>query len=73
PRRYIRDQNNSEELSRKIEDFLRANESIIKATKILFDFRAGVAPFVIRACEMALQRSPYSGIIDEVVIINENF
>ena len=71
PRRFIRDNNNSEALSTQIQDFLKANQSRIKAKNILFDFRAGVAPFVVDACKMAL-KSPYATGIDEVVIIIEN-
>ena len=71
PRHFIRDNNNSETLSEQIKDFLRANQNHIKATKLLFDFRAGVAPFVINACKMALQGSHANG-LDEVVIINKN-
>ena len=71
PRYFIRDDNNSETLERQIQDFLKANQDHIKAKKLLFDFRAGVAPFVVNACKSALESNLANG-IDEVVIINEN-
>lgn len=71
PRHFIRDDNNPDTLSAQIKDFLSANQNRIKATKLLFDFRAGVAPFVVSACRSALE-SEYVNGIDEVVIINEN-
>lgn len=70
PRCFIRDKNSADELARQITDFLRANQRTIKAKKILFDFRAGVAPFVIQACRMALESSFAEG-IDEVLIIKK--
>ncbi len=71
PRRFIRDKEDRNALSEQIEYFLKANQETIKATKLLFDFRAGVASFVIDACRQALE-SPYTNNIDEVVIINSN-
>lgn len=71
PRHFIRDDNNSETLAQQIQDFLKANQNHIKAKKLLFDFRAGVSPFVVDACKIALQSNLANG-IDEVVIINEN-
>jgi hypothetical protein len=71
PRRLIRDDNDSVALAGQIIDFLKANKQRIKASKLLFDFRAGVAPFVITACKLALE-SEYVDGINEVVIINEN-
>jgi len=71
PRHFIRDDLNSETLAKQIKDFLKANQNHIKAKKILFDFRAGVAPFVVDACRIALE-STFANGIDEVVIINEN-
>lgn len=71
PRHFIRDDNNSKILAKQIIDFLKANKNHVKATKVLLDFRAGVAPFVVDACKIAL-KSPYSIGIEEVVIINEN-
>jgi len=71
PRHFIRDDNNSETLADQIIDFLRANQNHINATKLLFDFRAGVDHFVVEACKIALN-SPYSNGIEEAVIINEN-
>jgi hypothetical protein len=71
PRRFIRDMTDAQELATQIEYFLYANQTTIKATKLLFDFRAGVAPFVVDACELTLE-SQYANNIDEVIIINEN-
>ena len=72
PRHLIRDDTNSITLAKEIEEFLKVNESKIKSTKLLFDFRAGVAPFVVDACNMAL-KSPYTNDVDEVVIIHANW
>jgi len=71
PRYFIRDQEDSELLTTQIESFLMFNQRTIHAKKILFDFRAGVAPFVITACRQALQ-SRYANNIDEVIIANSN-
>ena len=71
PRRFIRDMTDAQALATQIEGFLIANQATIKATKLLFDFRAGVAPFVVDACELTLE-SQYANNIDEVIIINEN-
>ena len=71
PRHFIRDNDNPGTLAEQIEDFLKANQSHIKATKLLFDFRAGVAPFVVDACKKALE-SRYKNGVDEVVIISGN-
>lgn len=71
PRRFIRDNEDSEILSEQIKEFLKANQDRIKANKLLFDFQAGVAPFVIDACRTALDSDLVNGIY-EVVIINEN-
>ncbi|MGQ9864962.1 MAG: hypothetical protein ACUVSQ_01555 [Pseudanabaenaceae cyanobacterium] len=71
PRRFTRNDNSPDALTRPIVDFLKANQSHIKATKLLFDFRAGVAPFVVDACKVALE-SPYTKGVEEVIIINKN-
>jgi hypothetical protein len=71
PRRFIRDMTDVQALAKQIEVFLRVNQTTIKAEKLLFDFRAGVAPFVVDACELALKRQ-HSNNINEVIIINEN-
>ena len=71
PRHFIRDNDSPETLAEQIKDFLKANQNTMKAKRLLFDFRAGVAPFVVDACRMALE-STFSNGIDEVVIINEN-
>lgn len=72
PRRYIRDMSDSIELGNQIIEFLKFNKKTIQAKKILFDFRAGVHSFVIEACEYAL-KSPYAkGIIEAIIIDDEN-
>ena len=71
PRHYIRDNDNSDTLAEQIEDFLKANQSSIKARKLLFDFRAGVSPFVVDACRKALEGRFTNG-VDEVIIIIAN-
>jgi hypothetical protein len=71
PRHLIRDDNDAETLADQIKEFLKANKNQIKANKLLIDFRAGVAPFVLEACRIALE-SPYANCIDEVFLINEN-
>jgi len=72
PRRFVRDGHDVAILTRQIEDFLKANEKYIKAENLLIDFRAGVAPFVIEACRVALQSS-YAKSLNDVVIINGDF
>jgi len=71
PRRYIRDLMDVEKLAEQIIEFLKVNQKTIHAKKILFDFRAGVDPFVIEACEIALQ-SPYANGIEDAVIVDES-
>lgn len=71
PRHYIRDNDNSDTLAEQIEDFLKANQRDIKARKLLFDFRAGVAPFVVDACRKALEGRFTNG-VEEVIIIDAN-
>jgi len=72
PIQYFRDENeDAQALASQIKDFLHANHTTIKATKLLFDFRFSMNPFVIEACELALE-SQYTDNIDEVVIINNN-
>jgi hypothetical protein len=71
PRRLIRDGGDAVALYRELTLFLRQNGRTIKAKKLLFDFRAGVAPFVLNAVFQALQ-SEYVGNVDDVVAINAN-
>src|ERR1700677_1656189 len=60
PRHCIRDGADEVLLAREITDFLRFNRASIKAGKLLFDFRAGVAAFVMKAMCHALH-SEYIG------------
>ena len=71
PRHFIRDDNNSTTLAEQIKEFLKVNRYQIKANNLLIDFRAGVAPFVLEACRIALE-SVDANCIGEVVIVNEN-
>lgn len=69
PRAPIRDSQDANALSIHIMDFLQANIQTIKASKIICDFRTpNVAAFVLEAIEAAMT-SPYSSIVDEIVII----
>ena len=74
PRHFIRDDNNEVTLAEQIQDFLKANQNHIKAKKLLFDFRAGVAPFVVNACRIALAAlaNNFANVVEEVIIINQN-
>lgn len=69
PRRFIRDSHAAQPLTDQIIDFLRANQAHIGARNILFDFRAGIKPFVITACRNALADSAAQN-LDQVIIIN---
>ena len=71
PRRYIRDLHDETKLESQLNEFLKVNQSTIKAKKILFDFRAGVDKFVVTACESAVN-SKFAKEVDEVIIINKN-
>lgn len=71
PRHFIREDNSSDALVHQIEVFLKANHQHIKAKKLLFDFRAGVAPFVLSAIKNAL-KCDYVNDVEEVIIINSN-
>jgi hypothetical protein len=70
PRHLIREKQNAAMLASEIIDFLKANQNHIQAKKLLLDFRAGVAPFVVEACKIAL-KTQYAKGIDEVVIITD--
>jgi hypothetical protein len=69
PRVLIRDNKDASALAIHIIDFLKANIQIIKATKIICDFRTpNVAVFVVEAIKAAME-SPDASIIDEIVIV----
>ena len=68
PRRLIRENSDSDKLARYLRDFLEANERHIKAKKLVIDFRAGLAPFVMTACKKALN-SPSAEACEEVIIV----
>ena len=71
PQRYVRDLCDVKKLKAKIVEFLKINHEVIHAKMLLFDFRAGVAPFVIQACESAL-KSKYTEGVEKVLIMSEN-
>lgn len=71
PRHFIREDNYSEALVHQIQVFLKANQQHIKAKKLLFDFRAGVVPFVVDAIKIALHCDCVND-LEEVIIINSN-
>jgi hypothetical protein len=71
PQRYIRTLCDVKKLKAKIVEFLKVNQEVIHAKVLLFDFRSGVAPFVIQACESALD-SKFAEGIEKVLIISEN-
>jgi hypothetical protein len=71
PRRFIRGTEDCAALAARISEFLKANHDSIHAKKLLVDFRAGVAPWVLDAVLDAL-RSPHAAGIEDVVIINSN-
>lgn len=71
PRRLIRDQRDPDFLRESIEQFLQANATSIRATKVILDFRTPkVAPFVERAIDMCLQ-SPGISLIEELIVIRD--
>jgi hypothetical protein len=71
PRRLLRDQSDPDPLRKNIEQFLQANATSIKATKVILDFRTPkVAPFVERAIDLSL-RSPERNLIEELVVITD--
>ena len=68
PRHLIRENNDSDKLARYIREFLEVNQQRIKARKLLLDFRAGLAPFVMTACKKALN-SASAEACEEVIIV----
>jgi hypothetical protein len=73
PKKYFWDEDeDAQALTSQVEDFLRANQTTIKATKLLLDFGFSMRPFVIDACKLALENQDTDN-IDEVVIVNRNY
>jgi hypothetical protein len=71
PRTFVRDMNDVNALRDQIIEFLRANATAIKATKLICDFRTPSVPrFVIAAIEEAMS-STEASILKEVIIILE--
>lgn len=68
PRHCIRDDFDSVTLAEQIRGFLTVNKDQIKAKKLLIDFSAGVAPFTVDACRVALTNVD-AEFLDEVIII----
>ena len=70
PRHLIRENNDSDKLARYISEFLDVNQQHIKAKKLLFDFRAGLAPFVTVACRNA-STCKSAGFCSQIIIVTE--
>ena len=68
PSRYIMEIRKTNELQGEIMEFLNANQQIIKARRVVFDFRNQVDTFVIEACEKAL-KTKFAKNINLAVII----
>ncbi len=72
PRRLIRDQADAVELCNSIEQFYRMNTEIIRATKLLIDFRTpNIKPFVKFAIERSF-RSVDVDFIQELVVLDDS-
>lgn len=72
PRRLIRDQADAVELCNSIEQFYRMNAEIIRATKVLIDFRTpNIKPFVKVAIERSF-RSSDAEFIEELVMLDDS-
>ena len=71
PKSYFRRLRDRDELAQQLVDFLGANQEMIKAKKILLDFRPDIQPFVLEACDDALETTYAEG-LTEVVIIDKN-
>lgn len=72
PRMLIRDRCDAQALCLSIIEFYQINASLIKAKKILLDFRTpNVETFVERAIELSL-RSSDAALIEELLVIDDN-
>ena len=72
PRRLIRSQTDAEDLCNSIEQFYQMNTEIIRATKVLIDFRTpNIKPFVKVAIERSL-RSSDAKFIEELVMLDDS-
>ena len=72
PRRLIRDQTDAVELCNSIEKFYRINTEIIRATKVLIDFRTpNIKPFVRIAIERSFRFSD-AEFIEELVMLDDS-
>ncbi len=71
PRKYIRDLDNADLLSAQIREFLAMNKARIGASRLLIDFRAGVAPFVLQGVQMALA-SADADVFEHVTVVGSN-
>jgi len=71
PRALVRDLHDPDLLCRNIIDFLRANATTIRATKLIFDFRTpNVARYVVTAVHEALA-SEAAAIVEEAVVLDD--
>lgn len=69
PRALVRDMQDASALRDQIIEFLRVNKQMIKATKLICDFRTPrVSPFVVTAIEAAMSCAEAS-ILEEIVIL----
>lgn len=69
PRYMVRDQKDPGNLAASIGDFLKVNNSTIKAKKLIFDFRTpSVPPFVVAALHEAIQKHGSCG-LQEILIL----
>ena len=70
PRHLIRENNDSNKLAGYIRDFFDLNMRRIKAKKVIIDFRAGLAPFVVVACRNA-STCKSAGFCNQIIIVTE--
>ena len=72
PRRLIRDRSDAEDLCNSIEQFYQMNAEIIRAAKVLLDFRTpNIEPFVQFAIERSLRSSSIK-LIGQLVVLDDS-
>ncbi|WVN41776.1 hypothetical protein AOB54_09960 [beta proteobacterium MWH-UniP1] len=72
PRVLIREQQDAQALCLGLVDFYQINATVIRAKKILLDFRTpNVETFVESAIEKSLQAS-YAAFIEELILVDDN-
>lgn len=72
PSKYLRDMDDARELQKQIMEFLNANQQIMRAKKLVLDFRIGEedTDFINEACQKAL-KSKFANNLEEVIIMKE--